>query len=125
MLHKHLSTLPAFLAGDHTQLAEVLHPQNGDPDLGYSLAYAYLEAGTKSLPHTLAQDELYLILAGEGRIHILDENQNIQAGSIVLVPKGQEQWVENTGAERLSFYCLVSPPWSEEGEQIGADPSNI
>jgi len=118
MLHKHLSTLPTFLAGDHTHLTEVLHPKNGDPDLGYSLAHAFLETGESSLPHTLAQDELYLVTAGHGRIYINESAQEIQTGSIVLVPKGQAQWVENTGAGRLSFYCIVSPPWSEEGEQI-------
>ena len=118
MLHKNLSTLPNFLTGDHTHLTEVLHPKNGDPELGYSLAHAFLEAGEASLPHTLAQDELYLVTAGEGRIYNNDVAQDIQTGSIVLVPKGQAQWVENTGAGRLSFYCIVSPPWSEEGEQI-------
>jgi len=118
MIFKKLVDIPEFLAGDHTRLKEVLHPQNDNLDLGFSLAYAYLKIGEKSLPHRLAHSETYFFLSGEGIIFIDDKKQNVVSNDIVFVPSNAEQYVENTGDSDLKFLCIVSPPWREEIEEV-------
>ena len=61
MLIKDIQQIPSFLAGDHTVLKEILHPKNDDVDIGYSIAYASLDAGKKSVPHQLKSSEVYII----------------------------------------------------------------
>lgn len=116
MLHRILKELAFFEAGDRTTLAEVLHPAQTGLDLPYSLAFAYLEPGQQSTPHQLAGSELYLFTAGQGKIIVDQQVQAIAAGQVVLVPAHACQWVENTGTDKLEFYCIVSPPWNLEGE---------
>jgi len=118
MIKKSISTLPFFLAGDKTHLQEVIHPKNDQVNLGYSLARAYIKVGESSLPHSLAQSELYYILEGKGKLFIEGEEHNIQAGDVVLVPAHAKQYVQNTGTNKLEFLCIVSPPWTAEGEDI-------
>lgn len=119
MLKKSLSDLSSFLAGDHTQLIEVLHPKNDPIDLSYSLAHAVLLPDTASLVHVLKESsETYFVLQGEGRIYIDEEQQTIRKGDIVLVPKGSRQYVENTGIQSLEMLCICSPPWSEAQEEV-------
>ena len=118
MIKKSVSDIPFFLAGDKTHLQEVIHPKNDQVQLGYSLARAYVEVGTSSLPHSLAESELYYFLQGNGELFIEDEKHVIQRGDVVLVPSGAKQYVRNTGTNKLEFLCIVSPPWTPEGEEI-------
>jgi len=118
MLFKKLNKIQEFLAGDHTHLKEVLHPKNDNLSLGFSLAHAYLKIDEKSLPHRLAHSETYYFLSGEGFVFIDGKKQKISADDIVFVPPHAEQYVENTGNTDLKFLCIVSPPWSEETEEI-------
>jgi len=119
MIVKNKADVPSFLAGDHTQIQEVLHPKNDDIALSYSLAFATLEPGKSSLPHILHKSsELYIILKGTGKVRVGEEVKTVGEGQIVLIPAGVEQWIENIGRGPLEFYCVVSPPWSEEQEVV-------
>ncbi len=119
MFFKSLEECPAFVAGDLTQIREVLHPKNEEVDVNYSLAHASLAPGTSSVPHILQESsELYFILEGKGRAFIGDKSLDMKVNDLVLIPKGAEQYIENTGTETLKFLCIVSPPWSKEQEVV-------
>ncbi len=121
MLKKTLTHLPAFTAGDLTIIREVLHPKNDGVKAPpqYSLAFAELPIGASSVPHVLKNSsELYVMTAGEGRIHIAEDTDILRGGDSALVPSGAVQWIENIGQETLQFYVIVSPPWSEAEEEI-------
>ena len=117
-LHKKVSTVKEFTAGDATFIREILHPNNEGIDLPYSLAYGSLEVGASSIPHILQNDELYYILDGKAAIHIGEEIIMVNAHEVLLVRKNIEQFVRNLGDKKLTFLCIVSPPWTEEQEEI-------
>lgn len=55
------------------------------PDLSLGL-YVLPAGGTDpQSPHT--EDEVYYVVNGRGKILVADENRDVQAGSIVYVPK--------------------------------------
>jgi len=113
MIHKSINDLPSFLAGDKTNLIEVLHPKNDNIKLDYSLAHASLEVGTSSLPHILKEcSEVYYFLKGKAKVVIGEEEQLVKAGDTIYIPAGAVQYVENQGDTDLCFYCIVTPPWS-------------
>jgi len=118
MLIKKLANIPQFVAGDKTHLKEVLHPKNDNIDLGFSLAHAIIKVGESSLPHQLSHSETYFFLSGKGQMFIGDEQAEVEKGDMVYVPPQIDQSVQNTGTEDLVFICIVSPPWSEETEEI-------
>lgn len=107
-----------FKAGDLTTLAEVIHPHSGGADLGFSIAYAYLEPGQLSLLHTLEQAEVYLFVSGEGHINLDGNERRVGKGDCVVVSPKAKQSLMNTGDERLAFFCIVSPPWTAARERI-------
>ena len=114
MIFKSVNKIPEFVAKDKTILKEVLHPDNDEVDLPYSLASARLNVGTSSLAHRLKSKELYYFLSGEGSISIDGTKQFVKTGDIVLVPENALQYVENTGEDSLMFLCIVSPKWQAE-----------
>lgn len=117
-LIKHIRPEDFFRAGDATWLAEVVHPKNDPVDLPYSLALAKLAPGEASLPHSLAQAELYFVIQGTGVAYVGQAEITVNAFSTWLVPAQITQHVQNTGSEELIFICIVSPPWTAQGEVL-------
>ncbi len=107
-----------FLAGDHTVLRELMHPAKEPVKLGYSLAHGRLAAGRRSKRHILASSEVYYFITGEGRFTIDSESCLVEAGSVIYVPPGGAQSLENTGVSDIQFLCLVDPAWQIEDETV-------
>lgn len=118
MLIKQSKEVPEFLAGDHTILKEILHPNNDAVAINYSLAQARIEVGKASLPHRLKGSETYYILEGEGEMSIEGDIKHIKKGNIIFVPPNAEQFVRNIGQVDLVFLCIVEPYWREEDEEV-------
>ncbi|MCF8281807.1 MAG: cupin domain-containing protein [Bacteroidales bacterium] len=120
-----LTDSACFRAGDDTWLREILHPVNDNVRIDYSLAHAYLEVGVSSLPHRLVtSSETYFFLEGEGCISINGEVLQVGKGDVAHVPANVDQFVQNTGPNRLVFPCIVTPPWFEQDEEILPKSSN-
>ena len=126
MIVKSLDAITAFVAGDHTLLKEVLHQKNDSLTLGYSLAFASLEPNQSSTPHILKESsELYIIVQGTGTAYVEGEPIPLKPGKVVFIEAGEKQYVTNTGAETLGFYCVVSPPWNKNDEVILNEDTTI
>ena len=118
MLKRTLSDCQEFLAGDHTILRELLHPAKHAVNFGYSLAQGRLAAGRRSKLHVLTSSEVYYFIAGLGRFTVDGETRLIEAGSVIYVPPGGKQSLENTGTSDVEFLCLVDPAWRIEDESV-------
>ncbi len=126
MFTKNVEEVASFIAGDDTLLKEVLHPKNDPVHSSYSLALASLAPGQASTPHLLKESsELYLVLEGTGIAYVNSLEIDLFPGTMVLIEAGEKQYVRNTGASTLRFYCIVSPPWSKEDEVILNEDTSI
>ena len=118
MLSTHLRQCPEFVAGDHTRLRELLHPAKASLALGYSVAHGILDPGQQSLWHRLKSSEVYYFIAGRGVMKVEAESLAVEAGSVIYVPPGATQALENNGADPIEFLCLVDPAWTAADEVI-------
>jgi len=118
VVHVTLADRPKFLAGDHTVLRELLHPAKQPLALQYSVAHGTLAPGARSKWHRLTSSEVYYIIAGQGRLTVDDSVVSVLPGSVVYVPPGGKQSLENTGPTAIEFLCLVDPAWRLEDEEV-------
>jgi len=118
VFHVSLADQPEFLAGDHTLLRELLHPGKQTLGLGYSMAYGTLAPGARSKWHRLTSSEVYYIIAGRGRMTIDGSVVEVKPGSVIYVPPGGKQSLENCGPTCIEFLCLVDPAWRLEDEEV-------
>ena len=118
MVHVNLADRPEFLAGDHTVLRELLHPAKQPLALGYSVAHGTLAPGARSKWHRLTSSEVYYIIAGLGRLTVDDSDVSVKPGSVVYVPPGGKQSLENNGSTPIEFLCMVDPAWRPEDEEV-------
>jgi len=121
MFVQKLDDSPEFIAGDGTQLRELLHPEKQPLALRYSLAHAIVPVGQTSTPHALKTSEVYYILKGTGEMFINDESQVVGAGDTIYIPPEAKQFIRNMGSEPLVFLCIVDPCWRAEDETIYGD----
>ena len=118
MIHVTLADRPEFLAGDHTVLRELLHPAKQPLKLGYSVAHGTVAPGARSKWHRLASSEVYYIIAGRGQLTVDESVVAVEPGSIIYVPPGGKQSLENRGSTAIEFLCLVDPAWRPEDEDV-------
>lgn len=118
MFIKDLKNCEEFIAGDHTILRELLHPNKADLNLRYSLAHAVLKPGRTSQPHKLKTSEVYYILEGKGTMYIDDENATVHSSQTIYIPPNSKQYIKNTGNNDLKFLCIVDPAWRVEDEEV-------
>lgn len=118
MLIRKLLECEEFIAGDHTILRELLHPDKQPVALRYSFAHATLPVGQTSTPHALTTSEIYYILSGQGEMSIDGETQAVEPGDLIYIPPQARQFVQNTGDVPLVFICIVDPAWRVEDEMV-------
>jgi mannose-6-phosphate isomerase-like protein (cupin superfamily) len=118
VVHVTLADRPEFLAGDHTVLRELLHPAKQPLALGFSVAHGTLAPGVRSKWHRLTSSEVYYIIAGRGRLTVDDLVVAMEPGSVIYVPPGSKQSLENCGPAAIEFLCLVDPAWRPEVEEV-------
>ncbi|KPK68505.1 hypothetical protein AMJ87_11800 [candidate division WOR_3 bacterium SM23_60] len=118
MLIKRLRDCLQFIAGDNSQLREIVNPHTAKVGLTYSLAWAQVLPGEQTTPHTLDCSEVYYILKGSGVMHIDEEKRTVQRSDTIFIPPHAIQFIKNTGHQPLEFLCIVSPPWQPDKEHI-------
>ncbi|MGA2361889.1 MAG: cupin domain-containing protein [Candidatus Aminicenantales bacterium] len=121
MIIKNVKDCKEIAAGDGSALRELLHPDQGPFQFGFSLARAVVKPHGKTRPHRLKSSEVYCILEGRGLMHVGEETAEIAAGQAVYIPPFHIQFVENTGEADLAFLCIVDPAWKPEDEEILPD----
>jgi len=121
MFIKHLTAIPSIVAGDNCLLREILNPEKEKIKINYSLAWAMVKPGEKTLPHKLKNSEVYYIIKGAGKMCINNEKKLVEKNDAVYIPPDAVQFIENTGEENLEFLCIVDPAWTPEVEEILED----
>jgi mannose-6-phosphate isomerase-like protein (cupin superfamily) len=118
MIIRNVQECQEFVAGDETNLRELLHPDNIPLSIRYSLAHAVVRPGEASLPHKLKASEVYYILEGTGQMHVDGASEQVGPGHAIYVPPNAIQHIRNTGDTDLKFLCIVDPAWRAEDEEV-------
>lgn len=102
---------PAFATEERCVITELLnHPASP----AASLALAEVAPGVTTRLHSVdGTTEVYLILAGRGRIEVAGLAAEVGPGDRVVIPPGAPQRIANIGAGTLAFHCLCTPRFEQ------------
>lgn len=70
------------------------------PSLGATSAEVWrssIAVGSRTPEHTHASEEIFVVLAGRGVLHVGERALAFEAPATVIAPAGVAHWVENTG----------------------------
>jgi len=104
----------SFITKDGSAIREVAGAVSL-PAVNQSLAEATVPVGgaTDEHYHRLTE-ELYLFVAGSGRMRVDGEERDVRVGDCVVIPPGARHKVFNTGGEPLVLLCCCAPMYSHE-----------
>ena len=93
---------------DGVMFAPVVQREDGQ---GISVSFLEISPGVEIPIHTHAEeaDSIYVI-SGNGFAYVNGKWQEIRAGDYILVPKGEEHGVKNSGETPLSLFIVHCPP---------------
>jgi len=99
---------------DGSLIRELMHPAvHGNR--AQSLAEAEVPPGGETRPHChRIAEEIYHVIAGEGRMILGDDRFAIAPGDTVWIPPGTRHGLQNTGDRPLMVLCCCSPPYNHD-----------
>ena len=106
--------LAPFVTLDGSEIREWAGPVSA-PAHNQSLAEATIPPrGATTEHYHRTTEELYLVIAGQGRLVIEGEERIIGEGDCALIPPGKRHKVFNIGAGPLRIVCACSPAYSDD-----------
>jgi mannose-6-phosphate isomerase-like protein (cupin superfamily) len=110
----HLDEREPFTTLDGSSIRELAGP-SWNAVRNQSLAEARVPPGAQTAEHYHPQtEELYLFLAGEGRLRLGEELVEVRAGHCATIRPGIVHKLWNTGADELVLLCCCAPPYRDE-----------
>jgi mannose-6-phosphate isomerase-like protein (cupin superfamily) len=106
-----------FTAPDGSTVRELIQRRDGAKH--QSLAEATVPPGGSTILHLHRQsEEIYLFIAGRGRMTLGNEEMEIESGDAILVPPGTPHKLANPSEEPLVLLCACSPPYTDEDTEL-------
>ena len=103
-----------FTAVDGSEIRELAGPPSATAQ-NQSLAEARVHPGSETTEHFhKVSEEIYVFLAGEGRMRLGEDVDEVRAGEVVVIPPGTRHKLWNQGPGQLVLLCCCSPPYSDE-----------
>lgn len=102
------SEAPALTRGDGV-VSRLLHGRRTEPETDMTVTWVTVGPGTAQERHSHEPEQVYVLVAGEGRMHVAGEERSVEAGDLVHVPSGAEHGIENTGDEPLQYVSAATP----------------
>jgi mannose-6-phosphate isomerase-like protein (cupin superfamily) len=60
--------------------------------------------------------QVYLVIAGAGRMIVGAEEADVDVGTMICIPPGTPHAIRNTGAQRLTYVSATTPPFPVEAD---------
>ncbi len=106
---KNLADVPAFITKDGSEIRELLAYRNSGIK-NQSLAEARVPVGSATQEHYHPKtEEIYYITAGNGKMDIEGDTQDVKVGDAIAIPPGKKHKLWNTGEETLTLLCCCAP----------------
>jgi mannose-6-phosphate isomerase-like protein (cupin superfamily) len=74
-----------------------------------AVTWVDVEPGGRQIPHNHPEVQIYVIVAGRGRMLVGGEQKEVSAGELVHVPSGLMHGIENIGERTLSYVSAANP----------------
>lgn len=102
-----LDSAPAF--GRAELVSRVLLEPGEGVRSALTVTWVEVQPGARQPLHCHAAEQVYVLVRGEGRMLIGDEQVLLTTGSLALVPGDELHGIENTGVDVLTYVSAATP----------------
>jgi len=110
---QNIDRVPSFITKDGSEIRELLAYRNSCIR-AQSLAEARIASGGRTTAHYHPRtEEIYYIVAGQGKMRIGEELRDVGPGDAIAIPPGAIHQITNTGGEELKLLCCCAPGYED------------
>ncbi len=103
-----------FITADGSSIRELAGIPSRNA-VNQSLAEATVPPGGVTVEHYhRTTEEIYLFVGGAGRMRLGEQEADVRAGDMVLIPPGVRHKLWNPGTEPLVLLCCCAPPYRDD-----------
>lgn len=124
MQTSHKDDAPA-LSRDDGLVSHVLHSQRDADDTDLTITWVDVEPGARQKIHAHDPEQVYVVVAGEGRMTVGDDERAVEAGDLVHIPANTDHGIENTGEETLEYVLAATPAFPDEEVEAFYDAASV
>jgi len=97
------------LSRDDGVVSHLLHSDDGEPETDLTVTWVDVEPDASQVVHSHEPEQVYVVVAGEGRMRVGDDERRVSAGDAVHIPSDTEHGIENTGEQTLEYISAATP----------------
>lgn len=87
----------------------------GDADTNaLAITWVTVEPEKQQLLHNHPEVQVYIIIAGAGKMHVAGEEKTVRAGDLIYIPSNAMHGIVNTGDEILQYVSAANPAFDLE-----------
>ena len=79
------------------------------PDNRLAATWVEVAVSGKQIPHNHPEIQVYIIVAGTGRMLVGEEHKDVSAGELIYIPSGLMHGIENIGDTALIYVTVANP----------------
>jgi mannose-6-phosphate isomerase-like protein (cupin superfamily) len=107
MFTRHKDTAPKRPREKLTSLCLLARGDVADDKL--AVTWVDVAVGGRQIPHNHPEVQVYVIVAGSGRMLVGEEQKEVRAGELIYVPSGFIHGIENIGDTTLTYISAATP----------------
>lgn len=107
MFARHKDTAPKRPREKLTSICLLARGDVADDKL--SVTWVDVAVGGRQIPHNHPEVQIYVVVAGRGRMLVGEELKQVSAGELIYVPSGLMHGIENIGEVVLSYVSAANP----------------
>lgn len=104
---------PSLSRGDGV-VSHLMHSEGDAPDTDLTVTWVEVEPGSEQVVHAHEPEQVYVIIAGEGRVRVGGGEREVSEGDAVHVPPNAEHGIRNTGDGTLEYVSAATPAFPRE-----------
>ena len=86
-----------------------------DAETQLTVTWVEVEPGGGQAMHSHPQEQVYVVVSGEGRVTVDGEVADLRPGDLVHIPGGAEHAIATVGPQPLTYVSAATPPIAIKG----------
>ena len=95
-------------------LAEILLQQGDVASNLLAVTWVEVAPGGQQLPHEHVPEQVYVIIQGQGRMRVGDDEREVAPGDLVYIPSQVSHGIVNTSSQPLVYISAATPAFDLE-----------
>lgn len=104
--------------------SHLLLGRDDGPGVDLSVTWVDIEPGAGQVPHDHEPQQVYVVVAGTGRMRVGENERDLSPGSLAFIPPNTTHGITNTGDEVLSYVSAATPTFDIEAIYENAQAGN-